>query len=325
AELAYQHSQTRNLIATDVRTQPSNVSEAVGINLSQAKLMNNSLQAQISYRRQMNLFDWVTEVRGMYLRTKLARSGEAGPAGFFNNEGYYVVQTANLRDENAGLGIAVLQLDQPYGQLLGRQLDLNATQASGQFVTADLFTGQALAPGSSFGIIGNGLPSSSWSWRNRFSGKYWGLDVQVRADLGHELAHLRRGELEVTISQEVIFPASRNYLSTEYDLQGVVGFPVFTDYYVENANYLALDYVSFSYDLLRRDKPFCTLSLTGQNLALWTNYTGLDPSPRFVDTGLEWNAATPLLGSAGQLAPGIDRRAFYPRARMVSLGIQLHL
>jgi hypothetical protein len=324
-KLLYQHSQSRDLIISELRTNPSGVTETRGLNLEEAMLVNGSLQGQFSYRRTLRGFTWQMDVSAMYIRTQLRTTEDAGSGTYFNESGYRVVETANLRTENGGLGIAVLQLDAPFGQLLGRQYDLPASQAAAAFVVAERFAGEALSSTSAYGVVGNGLPTTSWSWRHRLSSTRWVIDFQLRADLGHELAHLRRGELEYTIPQETIFPSSRNYLSTEYDLEGVVGFPTFTDYYVENANYLSLDYVSVSYQLHRKNRPFCTLSLAGQNLALWTNYTGVDPSPRFVDTGLEWNGNPAVLGAAGQLAPGIDRRAFYPRAMMVSVGVELVL
>lgn len=76
----------------------------------------------------------------------------------------------------------------------------------------------------------------------------------------------------------------------------------FSDYYLENAAFLRLDNLNVAYDfgkVIARRYPL-RASLTGQNLFVLTKYTGLDP----------------------EIAGGIDNN-FYPRPRIVSLGVNL--
>jgi iron complex outermembrane receptor protein len=113
-------------------------------------------------------------------------------------------------------------------------------------------------------------------------------------------------------------------MSTAFDLpDNVSGFATFSDRYIESGNYLSLDYLSISRVLYLPNQQSLSISLTGQNLLLWTNYTGIDPSPRYIDEGPEIAGVLPTLRERdGQLAPGIDRRYFYPRSKALTLGLK---
>ncbi len=76
----------------------------------------------------------------------------------------------------------------------------------------------------------------------------------------------------------------------------------FSDYYVENASFLRMDNVNFTYDFGRVIARKATLraSATAQNVFTITRYTGLDP----------------------EIAGGIDNN-FYPRPRIFSIGLNV--
>ena len=77
----------------------------------------------------------------------------------------------------------------------------------------------------------------------------------------------------------------------------------FSDYYLENGSFLRLDNLNIGYDFGRLARKYAfRASLTAQNLFVITKYTGLDP----------------------EIAGGIDNN-FYPRPRIISLGINLGL
>ena len=80
---------------------------------------------------------------------------------------------------------------------------------------------------------------------------------------------------------------------------------------VHDASYLRLKTVSIAYTLpFRSGKTFkdMTFTLTGDNLALWTEYNGFDPD---VSTD-----------SSNSTLRRVDMGA-YPKSRMVVLGVQL--
>ena len=84
---------------------------------------------------------------------------------------------------------------------------------------------------------------------------------------------------------------------------GFVNNQYFSDYYVENGSFLRMDNASLGYDFGRifAEKAALRLSVTAQNVFLITKYKGLDP----------------------EISGGIDNN-FYPRPRIVSLGLNLN-
>jgi TonB-dependent starch-binding outer membrane protein SusC len=77
---------------------------------------------------------------------------------------------------------------------------------------------------------------------------------------------------------------------------------LWSDYYIENASFFKLDNVSLGYtlDKLMNEKLKMRFSLTGQNLIVITDYTGIDP----------------------ELTSGVDNN-IYPRPRTVIFGINI--
>lgn len=84
----------------------------------------------------------------------------------------------------------------------------------------------------------------------------------------------------------------------------------FSDYYIENANFLRMDNITLGYTAneLLGNKARLRLYVTAQNLFLITDYSGLDPEV--------------ASGSGSTLAPGIDNN-IYPRSRTFIFGVNL--
>ena len=84
-----------------------------------------------------------------------------------------------------------------------------------------------------------------------------------------------------------------------------------SSYYVEDASYIRLKSVSFGYNLsskfVQKLKIYkARLSVTGNNLYTWTNYSGYDPE----------------VNSGNTLLSGVDRIS-YPRARTILFGLNI--
>ena len=101
----------------------------------------------------------------------------------------------------------------------------------------------------------------------------------------------------------------------------------FSSLYVEKADFLKLDYIQLSRTFSlgsgskRRD---LSISLTGQNLFVISNYTGVDPEPVLEDAGPTSNGSEQFdANNRNLLAPGIDRRNSYLPARTLVLGVGL--
>jgi iron complex outermembrane receptor protein len=76
----------------------------------------------------------------------------------------------------------------------------------------------------------------------------------------------------------------------------------FSDYYISNASFAKIDYISLGYNIGALGKSKTSLRITAnvQNVATFTKYKGLDP----------------------EIFNGVDNQ-IYPRPRIFSLGINL--
>jgi hypothetical protein len=88
---------------------------------------------------------------------------------------------------------------------------------------------------------------------------------------------------------------------------------------VENASFVSLDNVSLGYNFNVAGSQFSRirLYLAGNNLFYITDYTGVDPNPRYTDS------ATDLGTYGSSLMPGIDRRSEWFRTRSVTFGANI--
>ena len=94
-----------------------------------------------------------------------------------------------------------------------------------------------------------------------------------------------------------------------YELKEV---PKYCSYYIEDGSFVRLDNVTLGYtfntkgiDWLQKARIYAT----GQNLLLITGYKGLDPETN--------------VGRNDGLAPGVEDREFYPKARTFTFGVNL--
>ncbi|HMN90025.1 MAG TPA: hypothetical protein PKE68_08375, partial [Saprospiraceae bacterium] len=116
-----------------------------------------------------------------------------------------------------------------------------------------------------------------------------------------------------------------NTVKTKYFDENLTATPQFSSRYVENASYLALDNATLGYTINLGDKSKISrmrVYLTGQNLFFITNYTGVDPSPRFGDAGDPDNGGFQGFNQ-NPLHPGLDRRNTYFRTRTITFGLNL--
>ena len=162
------------------------------------------------------------------------------------------------------------------GELYGPQLNEDATRESGELVFFDRNVSPTLVDTT----LGQGLPRWSLGLHQQWRLGGWQLSALLRGDMGHDLGNVTRLVHEPTGGS-----SWRNRVQTEAFEPLTNGVPTWHDYYLENASYLSLDYVRLSYELFSAQKWDLTLSLTGQNLWVWTNYSGLDAVPRFKDQG----------------------------------------
>ncbi|MEJ7827538.1 MAG: TonB-dependent receptor [Segetibacter sp.] len=160
---------------------------------------------------------------------------------------------------------------------------------SGDFKYLDV-NGDSVVNASDRVLLGNSFPKFTWSVTNRFSYKKFSLEVFFEGVHGismynNNLAdvyfpiNFRRNKLaEPYLNRWTAKNPSNVYPSFITPLSQ--GQKLVNSYTVEDASYVRLQTVTLSYQLPPINKVFRSGSLyvTGQNLLILTNYTGMDPS-----------------------------------------------
>lgn len=158
--------------------------------------------------------------------------------------------------------------------------------------------------------IGNGLPKFELGWSNTFRYKNLDLNFFFRGVFGHDLINTYRAFYENS-SPGVV--SSYNVVNTQYFNPEVKVGQSFSSLFVEKASFVKLDNATIGYNFnfgQGKDVKGFRVFVTGQNLFVITDYSGVDPEVRYDDGG-------------NILAPGVDRRETWVRSRAFTLGVNL--
>ncbi|MDD4697980.1 MAG: TonB-dependent receptor [Fermentimonas sp.] len=187
-------------------------------------------------------------------------------------------------------GPEFIRIDQD-GKYVFRDSEGNETNS----VTAEDYT-----------YIGSAQPDLTFGWSNQFRYKRWDMSFFLRGTLGNKVLNMGRmtyGHPGYLIGANALNDPLIHQLKVV---------PEYSSLYVEDASHIRLDNASIGYsfktdniDWLERARVYAT----GQNLLLITKYKGLDPE---VDENRN-----------NGLAPGVEDREYYPKARTFSVGITL--
>jgi len=130
------------------------------------------------------------------------------------------------------------------------------------------------------------------------------LSTSLRSSLGNYIYNDVDGSTAI-YSQILNSNSFLQNSTTDIYKTGFVDRQIWSNYYLQNASYLKMDYVSLSYDFGELVKPVnLALNFTVQNVFTVTKYTGIDPEV------------------AGARSNGIDNN-IYPYPRTFSLGLKL--
>ena len=186
----------------------------------------------------------------------------------------------------------------------------------------DLVTGgdQGQNPDADFEVLGNGIPDLELGWSNNITIGDWNINAFFRGAFGHSLVNSFRAFYEPRVATQ----GSYNLVNTSLAINDLAQ-PQFSSLYVEKADFVKLDNltVSRSFDPYFDGIDALTLSLSGQNLFVISNYTGTDPEPAVVDNGAAGNGDRDNFDNPDVLAPGIDRRNNYFFSRTFTLGVNI--
>ncbi|HMP13424.1 MAG TPA: SusC/RagA family TonB-linked outer membrane protein [Saprospiraceae bacterium] len=318
--LDYYIRRTRDLIYEIVVPVPPNLAERTWSNLEDAILRNSGVELSLGYRFDKGRdFSWEPRLVFSTYNTVLD-TVDATDAKFKFFTGGGIVLDPSTSPGAPGLNnnptVAVIA-GQQLGQIWGPTFD--RIGEDGSFVFRDV-NGDGVVNEDDFSSIGNGLPTFSIGFNNSFRYKNFDFNFFVRGDFGHDLVNMYRVFYEPLGSRPI-----ENTVKTKYFDENLTATPQFSSRYVENASYLALDNATLGYTINLGDKSKISrmrVYLTGQNLFFITNYTGVDPSPRFGDAGDPDNGGFQGFNQ-NPLHPGLDRRNTYFRTRTITFGLNL--
>ncbi|MFA9390784.1 MAG: SusC/RagA family TonB-linked outer membrane protein [Prolixibacteraceae bacterium] len=155
-------------------------------------------------------------------------------------------------------------------------------------------------------LAGNATPQMEVSWSNSLIlFKNWNLDFSFRGLFGQQAYN----HTNAYFSSPIFFP-NANVMSnaTKYMDEGFFGqFTIPSDEFVEDASFIRLDYLSLGYTIGFKNRNYIKnikLSVMGNNLLVFTKYTGTDPEMTIDGLGY-----------------GVDTFSVYPKSRTVSFGI----
>ena len=218
----------------------------------------------------------------------------------------------------SGVKLVRVKEGAPLGDLWGPVWDGTSVDANGVPIFEDLNgDGTVCDCDDDRGVIGNGLPDFTLGWNNSFSlGGGWDANLFFRGSFGHDLLNSYRGFYE---NLEGTTVANSNVINTKF-FNPDVKKAVVNSIHVENASFFKLDNMSIGYNFdMSNSSSFSNIRLyiAGQNLFTITDYQGIDPEVRYVDTG-------DLFGPQDDaLSPGIERRNTYFTSRTFTIGLSL--
>lgn len=197
----------------------------------------------------------------------------------------------------------VVEEGRPIGQFYGWRCD--GIDADGKYILYDK-TGDGQISEDDRDYIGDAQPDLIFGWTNSFRYKAIDFSFFYRGSIGNDvLNHVRMAYAQPG------YLIGSNALDDPltYQLKEV---PKYCSLYIENASFVRLDNVTLGYTFNTKKLNWldkARIYVTGQNLFVITGYKGLDPETN--------------MGRNDGLAPGVEDREFYPKARTFTFGVNL--
>jgi iron complex outermembrane receptor protein len=156
-------------------------------------------------------------------------------------------------------------------------------------------------------LKGSALPKYTYAFNPTFVHKNFDASMLWRGSGGNKIYNQVRSNIS---KLENI--GKSNILESAVD-EGIYTSPYASDMYLEDGSFLRLENVTAGYNFRFTDVKYIEsvrLSLTGNNLLLFTNYSGIDPEITLSGSGkLEDNF-------------GVDK-GIYPRTRSIAIGLNV--
>jgi len=152
-------------------------------------------------------------------------------------------------------------------------------------------------------VIGNVQPKLSFGFGTNLSYKDFDLEISAYGMLGQKVLNATAMELSNTKRMPTLNITDRQAAS------GITSPMTYSSYWVEDASFLRIQSVTLGYNLQAKKIGIekIRVYVTGENLFVFTNYTGVDPEVNI--EGLD--------------TPGMDWFNAYPRPRTFSFGLNI--
>ncbi|MEY4609957.1 MAG: hypothetical protein RL246_276 [Bacteroidota bacterium] len=205
----------------------------------------------------------------------------------------------------SAVNFSVLQAGHPVGEFYGAKI---ASITNGKYVFQDLNGDGTVDPNAKDRTyIGNPNPTFVGGLTTNVRYKAFDLQVQLTSQLGAKIVNtnaLLLGRQDGRLAESgALKTALTSVINDERTIP--------MDYYVESGDFLRINNASIGYTLpVKGVFKRARIYVAGNNLAVFTNYTGVDPE---VSQNLAIGAA----------APGIDVRETYYKTRAITAGVNL--
>jgi iron complex outermembrane receptor protein len=165
------------------------------------------------------------------------------------------------------------------------------------------------AMGAQDQLVGSALPKFTAGLTNSFTYKNWNASVFMNAVTGFYIYNNTANALFLKGSLKTAHNVTKDVINS---IESPINPGSVSTRFLEKGDFLRLANANLGYTFKLKNKTIKTMNvaLSGQNLALFTKYSGLDPE---VDVNKQIN---------GVPSKGFDYTA-YPKARTVTLGVNL--
>jgi TonB-dependent starch-binding outer membrane protein SusC len=215
-----------------------------------------------------------------------------------------------LRGTSA-VNFSVLQPGQPVGAFYGAVVE--SITDKGRYVFKDIDGNGKIEPSAGDrAFLGDPNPFFVGGLTNNFRYKNIDAQIQLTSNLGNEIMNTNN----LLYARQDARIAESNALASALTSKINDETTIPMDYYVESGNFVRINNASIGYTipnapgLLRRARIY----LAGNNLALFTKYSGVDPE---VSQALK-------VDGGNRRAPGIDVKETYYKTRGFTLGLNLN-